>query len=150
MYSKYDYQKSLNYNTYENPISRILSELKIKLPDSQYQKELLLRGEFNNELAQGFKDDLTLIDPDTDKKLFKNIDYDPLEFDKVNFDDVNYKLENKDKYDEGKQYINGLVDGVNENLNVKNEFGNILDGFKNNLFEGVSKFLLILLLFKNK
>ena len=147
MYSKYDYKKSLNYDTYENPFSRILTELKTRLPDSNYQKQLLLRGEFNNEVAAGMSQGLTLIDPEKDKQLFKQIDYNPLEFDKVNFDDVNYKLENKDKYDEGKQYINGLVDGVNNNLKINNDSNNIFDGLKNNILEvgGIALLLLILL-----
>jgi len=82
MYSKYDYKKTLNYDTYENPFRRMLTEiksLKTNLPDSVYQKELLLRGEFNNEVAAGMAQDLTLINPDADKKLFKQIDYEPLE-----------------------------------------------------------------------
>ena len=121
MYSKYDYKKSLNYDSYENPFRRMLTEIKnfkTNLPDSVYQKELLLRGEFNNEVAAGMAQDLTLINPDADKKLFKQIDYEPLEQDKVNFDDVNYKLDNRDKYDEGKAIINGAVDAVND-LNFK-------------------------------
>ena len=148
MYSKYDYQKQLNYNTYDNPFTRLLEGLKTKLPDSNYQKELLLRGSFNNEVAAGMSQGLTLIDPEKDKQLFKQIDYEPLEFNNVNFDDVNYKLENRDKYDEGKQYVNGLVDGVNENLKINNNLNNIFDGLKNNLYESVGLLLLILILFK--
>ena len=148
MYSKYDYQKKLNYDSYENPFSRILTELKTRLPDSNYQKELLLRGSFNNEVAAGMSQGLTLIDPEKDKQLFRQIDYEPLEQDKVNFDDVNYKINNRDKFDEGKQYINGLVDGVNENLKINNNLNNIFDGLKNNILEVGGVILLLLILFK--
>ena len=50
---------------------------------------------FNNQLLSGINQGLSLYDPITDTKLYKTIDYDPL--DKVNFYDINKKLNERDK-----------------------------------------------------
>ena len=155
----YNYQPPLNYDNNNNPFGRILEKLKTALPDSNYQKNLLLRGEFNNEIAAGMSQGLTLIDPEKDKSLFKQIDYDPLEEDKVKFDDVNQKLDenyyNRNAYKEGYNTIDGTIDAYNSwekhtdfSFGLGDWFRKFYDQLKDNLGEGIAIIFLFLIVYK--
>ena len=138
----YNYNPPLNYNdASNNHLSRFLENLKNVLPDSNYQRDLLNKGNFNNTLINGYQQGFALYDdPEKDKKLFIKIDYDPLSEEKVNFDEINEKVQenyhNRNAYEEGKQIVKGAVDKINSVSNdtenkLKNYADDLIDKIKN-------------------
>ena len=108
-----------------------------RLPTYLWQQQTYLKGQFNNVLQNGFNQGLSLYDPEKDLKLFQNIDYNPINPNKINFDKLQDELDDKGKvYNQGKQLINGFVDGVNDAVggteqNIKQAFDKVSNYFSN-------------------
>ena len=104
------------------------------LPSNDYKNTVVYYGMFNNQLLSGINQGLSLYDPVTDTKLYKTIDYDPL--DKANFDDINKKLDenysrNDDLYNNSKAVVNGFVDTINKvGDKTKENLNKFVTGFK--------------------
>ena len=111
------------YNSYNyNNRSLFRSNDNFKLPTFEWQKRTELKNDFNNELVQGFKNNLTLYSPDQDKNLFVNVDLEPIRSDNVNFDKINAITQenynkNNDIYNNASSAISGVIDQLNKSTN---------------------------------
>ena len=97
------------------------------LPSESWKYQQSLYNSFNNNLLSGLQQGLTLYSPDEDIKLFKPLDYKPL--DKVNFDDINKKIEENDNiYNNVKATVSGGLNGLlsDAGSNLNSFFSNLL------------------------
>ena len=129
------------YNSYNyNNRSLFTSNDNFKLPSWDWQKRTELKNDFNNELVQGFKNNLTLYSPDQDKNLFVNVDLEPIRSDNVNLDKINAITQenynkNDDIYNNTKSVLAGAIDQLNKSTNdtvdnLKNLFNIDLSSLK--------------------
>ncbi len=101
-----------------------------RLPSFDYQYKIDWYSNFNNQLMAGKNAGLSLYDDENDLKLYKYIDTKQISTDKINFDDINKELDEKGKaFNQGKQTIKGLVDGINQTFENTKE--NLNDSLKN-------------------
>ena len=90
-----------------------------RLPSFEYQYRLDYNSNFNNQLLRGHNQGLSLYDYDQDTKLYKNLDTSLISTRNINFDKINNELDEKSNiFQQGKQFINGIVEQIN---NVSNE-----------------------------
>jgi len=124
-----------------------------RLPNFDYQYKLSLYGNFNNQLMAGHNAGLALYNYDQDTKLYKNIDYTPLDTRTINFDTINQDLDKYDKnytknddyYHNARSYIAGVVDQLNKT--TEDTVDNVKDSFKNLFNFDTSAFKIFSLLF---
>ena len=120
------------------------------LPSENYKTNLTYFGNFNNQLLSGLNQGLNLYDSETDLKLYKTIDYKPL--DRVNFDDVNKQLDenyshNDDLYNNAKSVVSGAVNGAVETINkiADDTVGNVardMDRFRKYVEQNIKNVLI--------
>ena len=128
-----------DYNTrvlYAKPISG-----NIMLPSYNWQRDVEIKNDFNNNLIDGFSQGLSLYGPEQDINLFNKLDLDPISTTNVNFDKINEIVDNNynkndDIYNNTKAVIVGAVDQINKSGddtvdNVKNVFSNLKNEIKN-------------------
>ena len=138
----------MNYNEYKYRTN--------KLPDFDYQYQTSLFGNWNNQLLAGINQGLSLYDRDTDTQLYKTIDYKPIDTMTLNFDDINKKLDENENennsYNNGKSFIKGIVDKVNDvgtaTENNINELKNIFQIDNKKIFEIAAVIFVGILLYK--
>ena len=133
MYSKYDYQKSLNYDTNENPFSRLLEQIKGPI---NYKQDLELKTEFKKELENGLSQGLTLRSPYEDKKLLTEVNED-IKNDKkeIKKEDDNFFKDILKAFSQPLFIGSGIgEDVVNLYDNYNNNDGKIVD-YESNTFE---------------
>ena len=97
------------------------------LPSESYKYQQSLYNSFNNNLLSGIQQGLSLYSPDEDIKLYKNIDFAPL--DAVNFDDINKKIDENDNiYNNVKATVSGGLNGLlsDSGKNLNSFFSNLL------------------------
>ena len=97
------------------------------LPSESWKYQQSLYNSFNNNLLSGLQQGLTLYSPDEDIKLFKPLEFKPL--DKVNFDDINKKIEENDNiYNNVKATVSGGINGLlsDAGSNLNSFFSNLL------------------------
>ena len=120
------------------------------LPSENYKTNLTYFGNFNNQLLSGLNQGLNLYDSETDLKLYKTIDYKPL--DRVNFDDVNKQLDenyshNDDLYNNAKSVVSGAVNGAVTTINkiADDTVGNVardMDRFRKYVEQNIKNVLI--------
>ena len=119
-----------------------------RLPNFEYQYKLDYNSNFNNQLLRGHNQGLSLYDYENDTKLYQKTNTDLISTRNINFDKINQELDNKgDVYNQGKQLVNGIKDGINkisENTseNIKELFSKTTNDIK--LIVGVVLFFLLL------
>ena len=119
-----------------------------RLPSFEYQYQLDYNSNFNNQLLRGHNQGLSLYDYENDTKLYQKTNTDLISTRNINFDKINQELDNKgDVYNQGKQLVNGIKDGINkisENTseNIKKLFSETTNDIK--LIVGVVLFFLLL------
>ena len=97
------------------------------LPSESWKYQQSLYNSFNNNLLSGLQQGLTLYSPDEDIKLFKPLEFKPL--DKVNFDDINKKIDENDNiYNNVKATVSGGINGLlsDAGSNLNSFFSNLL------------------------
>lgn len=81
------------------------------LPSESWKYKQSLYSSFNNELIKGMSQGLSLYSPEQDIKLYKPLDYKPL--DNVNFDQFNKKIDENDSlFNKTKSVISGAIEGT--------------------------------------
>ncbi len=97
----------------------------------------------------GIQQGLSLYSPDEDIKLYKPLDFKPL--DNVNFNDINKRLdENDNLYNNAKAVVSGGINGIlkDSGSNLNTFFSNLLGIDESKVFTYLGLFLLSLVIFK--
>lgn len=119
------------------------------LPSDSYKYSQSLYSSFNNNLISGISQGLSLYSPDQDIKLYKPLDFKPL--DNINFDEVNDRLKtNENIYNNTKSSLSGALSGLFEGTGKGlNEFAtNFLGIDSAGLKTYIGLFLVFLLIYK--
>ena len=91
------------------------------LPSESYKYQQSLYNSFNNELLSGIQQGLSLYSKDEDIKLYKPLDFKPL--DAVNFNDINKRLDENDNiYNNTKSVVSGTLNGLLGDAGVDLDF----------------------------
>jgi hypothetical protein len=102
------------------------------LPNDSYKYQQSLYNSFNNQLIKGMSQGLSLYSPDEDLKLYKPLNFKPL--DNVSFNQINKKIdENNSLFNNAKAVISGAIEGTADSGSnaLNNVLGKAGEGFSN-------------------